>query len=135
MPADDPFAPLFASDLAQQVKESFEEMIGFGASTTAATQETIARFRGALEDPHDGPVTLLALAALQIGQREIDSSIRDAALEILHSGDADRLIAADPTARRQVRAILDDLQALLESLEVEEDDDDEEEDEGDEDEI
>lgn len=125
---DDPFTPLFASDLAEQVKESFEEMIGFGGTVTAATQETIARFQGALNDPQEGPVVILALAALQIREREMHSSIRDAALEILQSADVDHLIAAEPTARKQVRAILEEMQELLESLEADEDDEDEDED-------
>lgn len=120
MPADDPFAPLFASDLAEQVRESFEEMIGFGGSVTAATQETISRFEGALKNPQEGPVVILALAALQIRERQMHSSIRDAALEILQSSDADRLIATEPTARKQVQEILEEMQDLLESLEDDE---------------
>lgn len=123
--ADDPFASLFASDLAEQVKASFEEMIGFGGSVTAATQETISRFEGALKDPMEGPVVILVLAALQIRERQMHSSIRDAALEILQSSDVDHLIAVEPTARRQVREILEEMEELLESLEAEGDEDDE----------
>lgn len=126
--AVDRFAPLFASDLAGQVREAFEEMLDFGASVTAATQETVHRFEGALADGHDGPLVILALAALQVRQGQVHASIRDAALEILRSGESDKLIATEPAARRQVRGLLEELAGVLESLEVEEEDEDEDED-------
>ena len=133
-PADDPFAPLFSSDLATQVRETFAEMIDFGASVSAATQETIARFQGALKDDRDGPVIIIALAALQVREREIFASIRNAALELLVDGGLDKLVSNESGARNQVRAVLDELRETLESIEVEEDDDDDE-DEDDEDEL
>ena len=122
---DDPFAPLFDSDLAGQVRESFEEMLDFGASVTAATQETVHRFEGALRDGRDGPVVILALAALQVRHRQVHASIRDAALELLRDGHADRLISPEPAARKTVRAILADLREVLEQLDVEDDEADE----------
>lgn len=122
----DPFAPLFASDLAEQVRQTFEEMLDFGASITAATQETVHRFQGALGDEHDGPVVILSLAALQVRHRQVHASIRDAALEILNSGQADKLIATEPAARKQVRGILGELREVLESLEIADDDEDDE---------
>ena len=115
VPAD-PFAAIFTSDLAGQVRETFREMLDFGASVTAATQETVHRFQGALQDPADGPVVILALAALQVNQGQIHASIRDAALEILHSGAAERLVASEPAARKQVRALLAELAQVLEEL-------------------
>ena len=127
-PADDPFAPLFGSDLATQVRESFAEMIDFGASVSAATQETIARFQGALKDERDGPVIIIALAALQVREREIFAAIRNAALELLQNGGVDQLISTESAARNEIRGVLDRLQEVLESIEVEEEDDDEEDD-------
>lgn len=118
------FAPLFSSDLAQQVRESFEEMLDFGASVSAATQETWNRFKGAANDPKDGPVVIVAMAALQVAHREIFGSIRDAALDVLSDGSARRQIVGGPESG-EVRQLLDDLQDILESLE---DEDDEEED-------
>ena len=129
MAPEDPFAPLFASDLATQVRETFAEMIDFGASVSAATQETIARFQGALKDDRDGPVIIIALAALQVREREIFASIRNAALELLQGDGIDRLLTTESAGRNQVRAVLADLQETLESIEVEEEDDDDEEDE------
>ena len=126
----DRFDPLLASDLAGQVRETFREMLDFGASVTAATQETIHRFEGALSHPVDGPVIILALAALQLAQGQIHASIRNAALEILRAGAAETLIASEPASRRQVRQLLAELAEVLEGLETEEDED--EGDEGDE---
>ena len=133
-PSDDPFAALFASDLATQVRESFAEMIDFGASVSAATQETIARFQGALKDERDGPVIIIALAALQVREREIFASIRNAALELLQDDAVEKLISRESAARNQVRAVLDELQETLEAIEVEDDEDDDETDEDDEEE-
>ena len=129
MPQEDVFAPLFASDLAGQVRETFAEMIDFGASVSAATQETIARFGGALKDDRDGPVIIIALAALQVREREIFASIRNAALELLHDAAVDKLLTSESAGRSQVRAVLDELQETLEAIEVEEDDE-EDDDEG-----
>ena len=126
MPSQDPFEPLFSSDLAREIRETFEEMIGFGGSITAATQETVHRFQGALHDAGEAPVVILALAGLQVQHRQIHASIRDAALEILRAGEAEKLIAPDTTSRRQVRALLEELRDVLEAIEdVEPDDDDE----------
>lgn len=120
----DPFAPLFSSDLGREVHETFEELLDFGASVTAATQETVHRFHGALHDPDDAPVIILALAGLQVKHRQVHASIRDAALGILRSGQAENLIAAEPTARRKVRTLLQELQEVLEALDVQPNDDD-----------
>ena len=133
---DDPFAPLYQSDLAQQVRGSFEEMIGFGASAVAATQETVSRFANALHDDDDGPVVILVLAALQVSHGVVFSSIRDAAIEAIDEGAADRLTHGDAAGRRKVRELLADLRETLASIEVadeedEEDEDDEEEDDED----
>lgn len=128
MPAQDPFAPLFTSDLAGQVREAFEEMLDFGASVTAATQETVHRFGGALNDERDGPVVILSLAGLQVKHREVHASIRDAALEILDSGEAEKLVGSEPAARKQVRALLEELREVLGALDVEEDDEEPDED-------
>lgn len=132
MPAHDPFAPLFTSDLAREIRESFEEMISFGASVTAATQETVHRFQGALHDAGEAPVVILALAGLQVQHRQIHASIRDAALEILRAGEAEKLIAPDTASRRQARALLDELRDLLEAIEDVEETGEEEDDEPDE---
>jgi hypothetical protein len=126
--SDDPFAPLYASDLGEQVRESFEEMVGFGASAVAATQETVSRFQGALQDADDGPVVILVLAALQVKHRVVFSSIRDAAIEAIDEGAADRLSHGDSAARAQVRALLQDLREILASIDVEDEEEDEEDD-------
>ncbi|MEL7239757.1 MAG: hypothetical protein AAGK78_12930, partial [Planctomycetota bacterium] len=123
----DDFAPLFASDLGQQVRESFEEMIEFGASVSAATQETWHRFSGAAKDPQDGPVVLVAIAALQVANREVFASVRDAALGVLQDGSARRQVVGGSESS-EVRQLLDDLQEILEALEIDEDEDWEDED-------
>ena len=120
----DPFEPLFTSDLARDIRDTFEEMISFGASVTAATQETVHRFQGALHDAGEAPVVILAMAGLQVQHRQIHASIRDAALEILRAGEAEKLIAPDTTSRQKVRALLAELQDVLEAIEDVEDDND-----------
>ncbi len=122
----DAFAPLFASDLASEVRETFEEMVGFGASVVAATQETVHRFDGAIQDARDGPVVIITLAVLQIRHGVIFSSIRDAAIEAIDEGAAERLTTQDAAGRRQIRELLGDLRDLLESLPAADSDDEDE---------
>lgn len=129
--ANDPFAPLFASDLAEQVRETFEELIGFGGSPVAATQETVHRFGGLLNDEQDGPVILIVLAALQLKHGVVFSSIRDAAIEAIDSGHAARLAGGgggDATVKRQLRDLLAELREALASIQIVDDDEEDDED-------
>ena len=125
---EDQWSPLFTSELADQVRETFEELIGFGGSPVAATQETVHRFGALLNDDDNGPVVLVVLAALQLRHKVVFSSIRDAAIAAIDSGAAGRL-ATDPGSQRRIRELLAEIRDILASIEVEDEDDEEDDDE------
>ena len=71
-------------------------------------------FRNLLADPDDGPVVFLAIAAVQLREHHLLDPIRDAALSLIDSGDAQRAwrpVTAD--VARDRRAFLAQLAALL----------------------
>ena len=125
----DQFDVLFTSDIAAEVRESFEEMIGFGATPVAATQETVARFGNLLGDDEEGPLVIVVLAALQVSHGVIFTSVRDAAIAAIDSGAAGRL--AQGPIDGEVHLALSELRDLLDELptEDEEEDDEDEDDE------
>ncbi len=127
--ADDRFAPLYAGDLAEQVRETYDELRSFGGTPVAATQETVARFGSLLNDDQDGPVVLVVLAALQVRDGVVFTSIRDAAIASIDSGAAARVASAEAVP------LLDELRDILDEIDVaDEDEDEDEEDEDEEDE-
>ncbi|MEM1011126.1 MAG: hypothetical protein AAGI46_02765 [Planctomycetota bacterium] len=121
---DDAFDVLLTSDLALEVRETFEEMIGFGATPVAATQETVSRFGELLSDDEHGPLVLVVLAVLQLRHGMIFSSIRDAAVTAIDTGSAMRLASGE--GRGEVHLALDELRQVLEEIDVEDDEDDDE---------
>ncbi len=117
------FDILFTSDLANEIRETFEEMIGFGATPVAATQETVSRFGNLFEDETDGPLVLVALAALQIKHGVIFTSVRDAAIVAIDSGAALQLAGSE--GKGEVHLALSELRDLLEEIEPEDEDENE----------
>jgi hypothetical protein len=103
--ADD-FAALLASDLAAEVRTQFNTCLDQGENTTAATAHVFAAFRSALDSPHTGPVVLLALAVLQLREGSLNAVIRDAALDLIDSGEAMAAFPAAADARRERRELL-----------------------------
>jgi hypothetical protein len=117
--ADD-FEPLFASDLAREVRSEFESLIQHGVSPAAAAGGIFQQFAGVLSDPDEGPVVFVAVAVLQWRERGLQAVVRDAALELIGSGEAQaawgrRLTDVDAGARRQ---LLDELATALTGAEA-----------------
>jgi hypothetical protein len=110
---------LLASDLAQEVRAEFEGQLGGGHTVPAATGHVVGRFRNALADPHDGPVVLLALAALQWREDYLQPVIRDSAVDLVESGEA---MAAhrtrDAATRRNRRELLEQFAEVLRTATV-----------------
>ena len=99
---------LLSSDLAQEVRAEFEGRVSVGLPVPTATAHAFARFRTALSDPDDGPVVILALAALQWREGVVQAVIRDAAVDLIDSGEATAAHrSADATARRARARLLD----------------------------
>src|SRR5436305_10646281 len=100
MIADDVVAALLASDLAQEVRSEFNDQLAVGFDTAGATRHIFAHFRQSLTDPHTGPVVILALAALQLKEHQLHPVVRDAALDLIETGEA---AAAFPAATGDLR--------------------------------
>ena len=97
---------LLSSDLAQEVRAEFEGRVAVGLSVPTATAHAFARFRTALADPDDGPVVILALAALQWREGHVQAVIRDAAVDLIDSGEATAAYRSPDASARRGRADL-----------------------------
>jgi hypothetical protein len=116
---DDELEPLFASDLAAEVRREFSGRTDHGIPVPDATRDVLAHFSDLLADPQEGPVVFLALAGLQFRLRRLMPFVRDAALELIRTGEARRAYpTTDPTMNRQRKQLLATLEASLESAEV-----------------
>jgi hypothetical protein len=116
---------LLSSDLAQEVRAEFEGRIAVGLPVPTATAHAFGRFRAALADPDDGPVVILALAALQWREGHVQPVVRDAAVDLIDSGEATAAHrSADATARRARKDLLGAFAEVLRATTVQADDDD-----------
>jgi hypothetical protein len=116
---DDDLEPIFASDLAAEVRREFVGRVDHGIPVSAATRDVLAAFRDLLADPQEGPVVFLALAALQLRTGRVMPFVRDAALDLIRTGEARRAYAStDPTTTKQRKALLAALEEALESADV-----------------
>lgn len=111
--AADRFAALYASDLAGEVRDEFEERVGHGLPVAEATAAVVERFAHALHDPDDGPVILLVTAALQLHHGRLDPAFRDAALDLIADGSALRAHAGDGGEVADRRRVLAELEEAL----------------------
>jgi hypothetical protein len=112
---NDLFLPLFASDLAKDVRAEFEEKLRYGMSVEEATGAVVEAFREALARAEEGPVVILALAVLQLREKRLHASIRDAALGLLREGDGFAARPGEALGLRREREAL--RQALIAAME------------------
>jgi len=116
---DADYEPFFASDLAAEVRREYTSRVDHGVPVADATRDTLAIFRDLLADPQEGPVIFLALAALQVQDGRVMAFIRDAALDLIATGEAKRAYAnTDPMVSRQRRELLANLEAALDVQQV-----------------
>ena len=87
---DEICAPFLASDLALEVRNVLLEHAPHGADIGPATAQVFSLFGDLLRDPNDGPVIFLAVAAWQLQNLQLLAPVRDAALHLIESGDANR---------------------------------------------
>lgn len=115
----DTFADIFASDLALEIKSEFMELRGVGADVPACTTHVISRYRDLLSDPNDGPVIFLILAALQLREGHLQPTFRDAAVDLIESGEALRAYqAVEPNLRADRKSLLGAFLASLSEADV-----------------
>jgi len=115
---------LLSSDLAQEVRAEFEGRLSVGLPVPTATAHAFSRFRTALADPDDGPVVILALAALQWREGYVQAVIRDAAVDLIDSGEATAAHRSpDGAARRAREELLEAFAEVLRGTAVQSDED------------
>ncbi len=121
----DPFRPLFASDLAIDVRSEFFEHVGHGLSASTATAHVFDRFRALLTDEDDGPVLIVCVAAMQMSHGQLDATMRDAAIDLIESGEASRAWHAAETlgvSQQDRNALLHELADALRASTLVDDD-------------
>jgi len=99
----DPFDALFAADVARDVRDEFVEQHAAGGGVAGATAAVVQRFRHLLGDPAEGPVVILALAAMQLRHRQLHASLRDAAVDLLNDPATLAVRPGEPSAFRAER--------------------------------
>jgi hypothetical protein len=114
LPVKELRAALLASDLALEVDAEFTGKIRAGGDVRLATSHVLGRFQSALGSSREGPVVLVALAALQQREGNLQSVIKDAAIDLIESGEA---LAAyrpmDSAQRKNVARLLEQFADLL----------------------
>jgi len=105
---DDLLLSLLTSDLALEIRAEFMEHVRFGATPADATSQVLSRFGRLLASPDDGPVIILSLAALQLREGQLSATFRDAAIDLIDSGEA---LAAYRLSEATARQARDDLLA------------------------
>ena len=113
-PVEELLSAVLASDLAIEVDTEFSARRKMGLDVPGATANVFGKFRSALASPADGPVVLIALAALQIREGHLQAVIRDAALDLIDSGEAlNAYRSYDFTQRKALRGMLEQFAELL----------------------
>ena len=110
---------IFDNDEATDIQSLFEQQLGTGASVAHATAEILREAKPALDDPDDGPIVWLALAALQLEYRDLHANVRDRALAVIESGADLQRWQAEGTAEDYEgrKRVLEDLRARLTATE------------------
>lgn len=111
---DDVYALIFTSDLALEVRSEFVDRTSVGLSVRDASIHVLGKFADLLRDPNDGPVIIIALAALQLDHGTLMTSVQGAAIELIESREAERAWRSSDSETMQERRQL--LSRLAETL-------------------
>lgn len=105
---------ILASDLAVEISAEFNGRLAVGLDAADATRHVLGRFHSALSSAQDGPVVLIALAALQLREGQLQEVIRDAALDLIETGEALAAYRPDDfSQRKSVAVMLEQFRQLL----------------------
>ena len=106
---------LFSDDIACDVRDSYRDLVGDGHTGPQATEVLLKDWAPQLDDPDDGPVFWLSLAATQLRCGRLEDRVKAKALEIIEAGtDLNRWKDA-PRALRNRQSVLDRLAEELRS--------------------
>lgn len=68
---------IFSDDLAADIRDGYRDHLGDGLSGPDATDRVLAAHAEALDDPEEGPVAWLALAAAQLQVGRLEERVRE----------------------------------------------------------
>lgn len=106
---------LFSDDTAADVRSGFRDLIGDGLEAPAATDKLLLEWGTLVDDPDDGPVFWLALAAAQWKLGRLEDRVRDRALAVIEGGADLRRWPEGSSDRRAREAVLENLRSTLRS--------------------
>jgi hypothetical protein len=97
---------IFSDDTAADVRDEFKTLVGNGLDPVEATERLLSEWADVVEDPDDGPVFWLALAATQARLGRLVDEVRDRALAVIDSGEnlrrwEEEASSADAAKRRR----------------------------------
>ncbi|KAF0091864.1 MAG: hypothetical protein FD141_48 [Fusobacteria bacterium] len=109
-------AGLYESDLAEEVKDKFIELVRDGENTEEATNELVEYNREEIDDPEDGPVFWLVLADTQWKLGRLQDFVKEKALHIIENDtDLKNWLDEDSKHVKKRIKILSDLSVRLKS--------------------
>lgn len=106
---------IFSDDTACDVRDIYIDLVGDGLSGLEATKKLLNQWSGALDDPDEGPVFWLALAATQWKNGRLEETVLRRALDIIDSGIDLARWNASPRDHKKRQLVLGKLRAQLTS--------------------
>ncbi len=107
---------IYDDDLALDVRGDFKDGLEEGLSVSAATHRVLEERSDNLEDPDDGPVIWLVLAALQMEQGALQPEVKERALAVVDQGmGLGRWEEAGPEPLAERKRVLEELARRLRS--------------------
>src|SRR6516162_2497943 len=104
---------IFSDDTASDVRGDYRDLVGDGLTGPEATDHMLKDWRSSVDDPDDGPVFWLALAATQWTCGRLEERVKVKAIEIIDRGtDLDRW-KHDAKLLKQRQTVLLKLRAQL----------------------
>jgi hypothetical protein len=108
-------AGVFSDDTACDVRDNYLDLIGDGMSGVEATKKLLHEWSGTLDDPDEGPVFWLALAATQWKNGRLEDLVLQRALIIIDSGTDLARWEANSRNYKARQKVLENLRAQLTS--------------------
>ena len=106
---------VFSDDTACDVRDNYVDLIGDGLSGVEATKKLLREWTRSLDDPDEGPVFWLALAATQWKNGRLEDLVQQRALNIIGSGTDLTRWDANSRDYKKRQMVLEKLRAQLTS--------------------
>jgi hypothetical protein len=103
---------IFSDDTASDIREEWGDLLGKGLEANAATEQLLDEWEPSVNDPDDGPVLWLALAAAQVSTGRLTDRVRREALSVIDGGADLRRWEGSPDLKRR-EAVLQKLRGKI----------------------